>query len=188
MGIKTYIAIYEHVNKYTDITFNPEDFIFDHDNNCYICPNNCTLKYSGFAKGKGAKRYSASTKDCRICPLKSQCIAGEERKYRVVQRPYHQTEIDIQHENNNTARYKEIMRKRQVWCEGNNSHQKARHCLERAKMRGIERVTEQCLLSACAFNLKRLVKGLKKASYTCVFSRFKLFICFFDNCTVVLAG
>jgi hypothetical protein len=43
----------------------------------------------------------------------------------------------------------------------NNSHQKARHCLTRAKMRGIEKVTEQCLLSACALNLKRLVKKLK---------------------------
>jgi transposase len=161
MGIKTYIPKCEHANKYTNLTFNAEDFKFDIENDCYICPNGCVLKYSGYVKGEGQKRYAAHTKDCSNCPLKSRCIAGKVKKYRTINRPYHQTQIEIQQQNNDTPRYAQVLRKRQIRCEGNNSHQKARHCLTRAKMRGIEKVTEQCLLSACALNLKRLVKKLK---------------------------
>ena len=53
------------------------------------------------------------------------------------------------------------MKKRQVWSEGNFSHQKANHNLRKTFKRGIEKVTEHCLLSAYALNLKRLVKYLK---------------------------
>ncbi len=53
------------------------------------------------------------------------------------------------------------MRLRKIWCEGNFSHQKANHNLRKTFKRGNEKVTEHCLLSACALNLKRLVKYLK---------------------------
>ena len=171
MDIKTFIPKHRQVNPNEGLFFTPKDFNYNHENNCYICPNNCILKYSTFKKGNGLKTYSASTKDCRICPLKNQCISGK-GKCRSIHRPYHQAEIDIQRKNNSTERYKEIMRLRQIWCEGNNSHQKARHCLSRAKMRGIEKVTEQCLMSACVLNLTRLVKCLKRHGNTSVYSYF----------------
>ena len=65
-----------------------------------------------------------------------------------------------QRKNINTAEYFSAMRLRQIWCEGNFAHQKERHNLKRTFKRGIEKVTEQCLLSACALNLKRLVKAM----------------------------
>ena len=43
---------------------------------------------------------------------------------------------------------------------------KERHNLRRTRKRGIEKVTEQCLLSACALNLKRLVAALKVRTST----------------------
>ena len=116
------------------------------------------MKFKCFKRATGANVYKASWRDCQNCPTKEKCCTG---KQRTIDRAYHQTEVDIQLKNNTTARYDEIMRKRQIWCEGNNSHQKARHCLRRAKMRGIEKVREQCLLSACALNLIRMVKHLK---------------------------
>jgi transposase len=170
-GIKTYIPKSEQASPYADLIFTPKDFAYDFENDCYICPNGCILKYSTFTKGNGVKKYSASCKDCKNCPLKSQCISGK-GKNRSISRPYHQTEIDMQRKNNETARYNQIMRKRQIWCEGNNSHQKARHCLTRAKMRGIEKVREQCLMSSLALNLKRLVKKLKRLDGTAVFRNY----------------
>jgi transposase len=161
MGIKTYITKCDHGSQYSEQIFTPAAFQFDQQNDCYICPNGCILKYSTYTKGKGMKKYSASCRDCGNCPIRSMCISGK-GKNRSISRPYHQTETNIQQLNNKTARYNEIMRKRQIWCEGNFSHQKANHCLSRAKMWGIENVREQCLLSACALNLIRLVKRLKK--------------------------
>lgn len=61
----------------------------------------------------------------------------------------------------NTPEYFSAMRLRQIWCEENFSYQNERHNLRRTLKRGIEKVTEQCLLSACALNLKRLVKAMK---------------------------
>ena len=67
-----------------------------------------------------------------------------------------------------TPEYYEAMRLRKIWCEGNFSHQKERHNLRRTRKRGIERVTEQCLLSACALNLKRLVEILFLLQYSAI--------------------
>ena len=66
------------------------------------------------------------------------------------------------------------MRFRKIWCEGNFSHQKENHILRRTRKRGIERLTELCLLSACALNLKRLVRILLSHQYlTIIFSFFQ---------------
>jgi len=170
INVKTYIPIREQRNQYSDLIFRQSDFEYDRENNCYICPNGCKLTFSHFVKRQGSLLYSASVKDCKNCSLKSKCVSSEKAKYRTIYRHYHQSEIDIQRKNNSTERYKKIMRLRQIWCEGNFSHQKARHCLSRAKMRGIEKVTEQCLMSACALNLIRLVKGLKKQRNTSAYS------------------
>jgi len=160
MNIKTYIIEAKRSNQYEDENrYERSDFFYDPSNDQYICPNGCILKFTHFNKSWGAKVYRAAPKDCKDCLLKEKCCTG---KRKTVYRAYHQNEIDIQRKNNKTERYDEIMRLRQIWCEGNFSHQKARHCLTRAKMCGIEKVREQCLLSSCALNLKRLVKRLKR--------------------------
>lgn len=68
--------------------------------------------------------------------------------------------LDTNRKNVNTFEYFSAMRLRQIWSEGNFAHQKERHNLRRTFKPGIEKVTEQCLLSACALNLKRLVKAM----------------------------
>ena len=78
-----------------------------------------------------------------------------------------------------TPEYYEAMRLRKIWCEGNFSHQKERHNLRRTRKRGIERVTEQCLLLACALNLKRLVEILFLLQYSVIIPVRKLFGLFF---------
>jgi len=71
-----------------------------------------------------------------------------------------------------TEEYKKAIQLRKIWCEGNFSHQKENHNLRRTRKRGIERVTEQCLLSACALNLKRMVKLLKGKLLQTIYSMF----------------
>lgn len=78
-----------------------------------------------------------------------------------------------------TPEYYEAMRLRKIWCEGNFSHQKERHNLRRTRKRGIERVTEQCLLSACALNLKRLVEILFLLQYSAIIPVRELFGLFY---------
>ena len=163
MGISTYIPRKDRSATKNDETFTRDDFRYDTEKDIYICPNNCTLKYACFRKGKGAKRYRSKASDCVNCPLKDKCLTGK-AKSKEIERPYHWTQYEKQHENDGTDSYLGVQRLRKIWCEGTFSHQKARHCMTRAKMRGIAQTRGQCLLSACAVNIKRMIKWMKDKS------------------------
>ncbi len=168
--IKTYIPKktkpVSHQN-YTE-DFAPEKFIYDEENDRYICPAGKVLKLRNYAKKDGYKRYYASAPDCRECPYRQQCINNSKNPRRL-ERHLHEKARQEQVKNVNTPEYFSAMRMRKIWCEGNFAHQKEQHNLRRTFKRGIEKVTEQCLLSACALNLKRLVKALRRVQISSVF-------------------
>ena len=58
-----------------------------------------------------------------------------------------------------TPSYLSMMRLRKIWAEGSFSVLKREHCLSKIRKRGIPAVTEECLLSVMALNLKRMVKA-----------------------------
>ena len=139
--------------------FDPKVFTYDEERDIYVCPAGKVLRYSGYRKKDRRKRYTAKKADCLSCPYREQCN-GNTKNPRMIDRTLHEKARSIQRKNIGTPEYRAAMRLRKIWCEGNFSHQKANHNLTRTRKRGIERVTEQCLLSACALNLKRLVKCL----------------------------
>jgi len=163
MGIKTFIPKINWQNQHAEKTYSVKDFHYDYDNDEYICPNNCRLRFNHFKKGRGMKTYASKISDCKKCPRRTMCMSNRS-KIKKVARPYHKTEYEIQHQNNNTQRYNEIMLYRKIWCEGTFAHQKAWHSLTRAKMRGIAQTKGQCLLSACAVNIKRMIKWMKSTA------------------------
>ena len=135
------------------------DFRYDIQNDCYICPNGRTLRYIGVRKVRYrvGKNYVSRTGDCKDCPVKSRCITGK-AGYKEVRRDFYQEDQDRNHALIGTAIYRYVMRKRQAICEGNFALQKRCHNLRFTRKRGIEKVREQCLFSAMALNLKRLVR------------------------------
>lgn len=52
-----------------------------------------------------------------------------------------------------------MKRLRAIWREGTFAALKREHNLKRARKRGLNRMSEECLLSALALNLKRIVKA-----------------------------
>ena len=152
--------------------FEPDKFKYDADNNCYTCPKGKTLRFSSYNKKDRNKIYKASLKDCRSCPYREKCI-GQSKRGRAITRLMHAEAKNEQLKNNNTPEYYDALRLRQIWCEGNFAQQKARHNLQKTFKRGINKLREQCLLSACALNLKRLVKA---SLYYDFFFHFPLFL------------
>ena len=72
-----------------------------------------------------------------------------------------------------------MKRLRGIWAEGTFAALKREHNLAKAAKRGLQRVKEECLLSALALNLKRIVKALNKpktASLEATISGFISFI------------
>ncbi|WP_415534379.1 IS1182 family transposase [Dehalobacter sp. 4CP] len=139
--------------------FSIDDFRYDGKNDCYICPNGCTLHYIGVRKVRYrvGKNYVSRSQDCKSCPLKNRCITGK-ASYKEVRRDFYQEDQERNHALIGTAIYRHVMRKRQVISEGNFALQKRCHNLRFTRKRGVWKVQEQCFLSAMALNLKRLVK------------------------------
>ena len=166
--------------------FDPKNFKYCEDQDIYICPAEKELHYSSYNKKNRRKRYLAQKADCITCPYRERCI-GNSKNSRMIECSIHEKARNVQRQNIDTPEYNSAMKKRQVWCEGNFSHQKENHNLRRTRKRGIERVTEQCLLSACALNLKRMVKLLKGSFFQTLYSMFfsseQLRAVFFEDCS-----
>ena len=61
-------------SKREDGTFGREDFTFDKDRNVYVCPANKILTTTGKLVNDGETlHYRTKARDCRGCPLKTQC-------------------------------------------------------------------------------------------------------------------
>lgn len=160
MGIKTYTPLNDNENKKDRTVFPPSAFQYNPCNDSYTCPNGGTLNFVSVNRSKHVKIYSISQKACKKCKLKSQCVGGNEPKRKLGIRIF-QHKADIQRANYGTKRYYEVQRLRRIYAEGNFALQKDNHNLRKTRKRGNKRVSEHCLMSALALNLKRLVKYMK---------------------------
>lgn len=156
MGIKTFIPV-RKPKAPQDGVFNVEDFLYDESEDVFICPCGQRLEYSSYRYAQGQKSYVCKGSVCGSCQLRHKCLRGKMRK-KVISRPYHWWATKKQNENNETPEYYRYNRLRKIFCEGNFSHQKARFNLSRLRKRGLGNAFEHCLLSATAFNIKRMVK------------------------------
>jgi len=170
LGIKVYVPPREMERLTSDRIYPPSVFQYDSERDVYICPNACDLKYSSVNKSERKKVYRASQRDCRCCPLRENCIGGKQ-KCRTIKMSFFKEALDSQYALYATARYFEVQRKRRIYCEGNFGLQKENYNLRQTRKRGNEAVTEHCLCSALALNLKRLVKYLKQPVGSYLFFR-----------------
>jgi hypothetical protein len=129
--------------------------VYDAEKDLYICPSGETLHRLGRDYTRGYVKYGAEPSSCAGCPLKSRCTnsrterwlsrgLGEEYLERL--RPYRHTEP-----------YRKALRKRAVWVEPLFAEAKEWHGFGRFRLRGLEKVNAEALMSASGRNLKRLV-------------------------------
>lgn len=154
-GIKCFIIPQKrsgkNISQYDNFQYN--EFL-----DCYFCPENKKIEYKSFSVGTGYKNYSINKKECDGCPRKADCALFLKR---TISHGLHEKERRSQQAFVGTDEWRKALRLRQIWCEGNFSRQKASHNLSRTYKRGIAKIQEQCLLSACALNLKRMVKCVR---------------------------
>lgn len=156
LGIDGYIAPFERANN------ELKEFLYDTTTDTYKCPEGKRLEFSRIQRGKGNryyKLYLAKANDCKYCPRREKCF-GKTGQYRIIARPFFQEAINRNKIRSQSLEYKEIQRLRRIWCEGTFGTLKQEHNLRMTYKRGIENVQEQCLLSALAMNIKRMLKAL----------------------------
>ena len=143
-----------------NVEYLPED-------DCFECLAGKRLSFIKLTYKKSTQNYyrlyrmsAADRKGCQSCEYRKQCAFSYSDSrinasafYPAFYRNRKRYEIPI---------YKSMKRLRSIWAEGAFSVLKREHNLARAKKRGLRRVYEECLLSALALNLKRMVRVMDK--------------------------
>jgi len=154
-GLCAYLAKTNHTLR-TKV-YPLEKFQYDAQADCYICPQNQRLSFMSVDKYSQTYTYRATAKICNHCPVKAQCTTAKTGGRRV-NRSFHQDYLDRVTAYQTTPAYKKAMRKRSVWIEPMFGEAKQWHQSVRFRLRRIEKVNIQALLTAAGQNIKRLLQ------------------------------
>jgi hypothetical protein len=107
----------------------------------------------------GGFQYRADPQACRVCPLKAECCGTAAA--RTLTRPDDAGLSDRVRTYLATRHARRSLRRRGCWVETANAELKERHGLRRAQCRGRAKVQMQAYGAAIAYNVKKLVAGLR---------------------------
>lgn len=142
-------------NHHSGEQFTIEQFSYDESLDIFICPAGKVLKRAGRVGSKPNRwKYRASSKDCGVCPLKSECTNTAQRCVNVSGE--HAALVRLRADSK-SADFRCLYRRRCKVIEGVFAEAKQWHGLGRAWWRGLDKMHVQCLLIASVLNLKRLV-------------------------------
>jgi transposase len=120
----------------------------------YICPDNHVLEYARTDK-EGYRHYKSDPKVCAACPLRESCLTKKTRVKSVVRHIWQESR-----ERCDAHRLqpwgKKVYSRRKETIERSFADAKQLHGHRYARMRGIEKVKEQCLLAAATQNMKKI--------------------------------
>lgn len=136
--------------------FMKDDFAYDRNRDCYVCPNGKILKRRARCNRSNRITYKSSVKDCRICPIKGKCISGK-ADFRVTSH-YDSPCYEKTKEWYFSKKGRYLQKLRHTILEGLIGEAKNFHGMARAKFRGLTKVEIQFLMTSSALNLKKMVK------------------------------
>jgi transposase len=139
-----------HIKGYlrkSDYTYNPTA-------DCYACPEGNALNYRTTDR-LGYRHYASDPCQCRACPIQSQCTQSANFT-KVVTRHIWQEHKDSINGHRYTEEGKDIYRRRKETVERSFADSKQLHGHRYARLRGIGKVFEQCLLCTAVQNMKKI--------------------------------
>jgi transposase len=159
-GIIPHIPVWDK-SEHHDGTFSRSDFIFDAENNRYVCPAGKYFQPPHCGQAKTPFRYRASLNDCRVCNLKPKCCPN--MVARKIDRSPQEPARDIARAVGKTEAYRQSRRERKK-VEMLFAHLKRILKLGQLRLRGPSGAHDEFLLAATAQNLRRMAKKLLQPS------------------------
>jgi transposase len=138
--------------------FEPSDFIYTPDEDCFICPAGERLEPRKFKKKRNHFEYSLPAKICNKCVLKPQCTRSKQG--RTIKRHARQNDLDQMLIRSQSRAAKRDIRKRQHLMERCFARSK-RYGYKRARWRRLWRLGIQEYLTAAIQNMMVLVRSFK---------------------------
>ncbi len=132
-----------------------EAFHYDASRDGYVCPQGALLPRRHVSYTERTIYYQAPADGCNACPCKDRCTTSDQG--RQIRRQFDEEYLDRVRASQATAAYQKALRKRGVWVEPLFAEAKDWHGLRRFRLRGLEKVNREALLTAAGQNLKRLL-------------------------------
>ena len=143
-----------------------EGFPYNKDKDEYRCPMNNPLPFKGFhttLDGTVQKIYRTTTKDCKVCPMKSTCVPN--KTWRQITRTVFDEQYLRAYSRQHSKRGKQMKKLRQSTVEPVFGSLTQHYSLRKIGVLGKAGAHKVMLMAAIAFNLKKyLKKGGKKPS------------------------
>ena len=132
-------------------------FTYDAATNTYQCPEGQSLIYATTDR-HGYRHYRSDPKICRGCPRLVTCTRNA-KQIKTVTRHVWQDDKDRVDARRLTEPGKKLYQRRKETVERSFADAKQLHGHRYARMRGLARVKEQCLLAAACQNLKKIAQA-----------------------------
>ncbi len=153
-GIRAFMPIIDYTRGKR--LFNKEEFAYDPERDVYVCPAGEVLKKDGIRFKQQITRYLADPETCGACALKARCTDG--KSGRAVARSFDEEFYDRVRSYRGTFAYEKALRKRKVWIEPLFAEAKEWHGMREVRLRMLEKVNCEVLVTATGQNVKRLLK------------------------------
>ena len=137
--------------------FSRDHFLYNVDNDCFICPAGHQLARLTLAQHNGVVKYRAERETCQNCEYLSKCVRST-KNGRIVSR---KIGIDYRHWAYNCLskeKRSHLLSRRKHKAEGSFADAANNHGFKRIRFRGIEKATIQNLMIAAIQNLRKLIK------------------------------
>ena len=120
----------------------------------YICPEHNYLEYVTTDRN-GYREYKCKNDRCAGCPRREQCLSAKQ-KTKSLRRHVWEDYKDAAYAFTHTDKGKKIYARRKETIERSFAEAKELHGLRYCRMRGNDKVSEQCLLTAAVQNMKKI--------------------------------
>lgn len=134
--------------------FYKRDYRYDEKLDVYICPHGQLLNYRTTNR-EGYRQYHSDPEQCRNCPLRHKCTQSA-KAIKVVTRHVWEASRERIDQHRLSRVGKRIYKRRKETVERSFADAKQLHGHRYARMRGLPRVQQQCLLAATAQNIKKI--------------------------------
>jgi transposase len=134
--------------------FYKREYRYDAEADVYICPAEQRISYNTTNR-QGYREYKSDPSLCKNCPLLMQCTRSKDH-VKVITRHVWQDAKERIDQHRKTAAGKKIYARRKETVERSFADGKQLHGHRYARLRGINKVQEQCLLSAACQNMKKI--------------------------------
>jgi transposase len=135
-------------------------FHYDAAQDVYHCPGASTLTYRTTNR-EGFREYRSDPQTCRNCLLRPYCTQSRTAMKTITRHVWEDTRERLRERRLSPAG-RELYKYRKETIERSFADAKELHGLRYARMRGLARVREQCLLTAAAQNIKKLATVLDR--------------------------